>query len=40
MIEGRIIIARTTIAASKLAPSGTLKIFLIPGTSTSIPTKP
>ena len=32
--------ASTIIAASKLAPSGTLKSFLIPGTSTSIPTRP
>ena len=40
IIDGRIIIASTMIAASRLAPSGTLNIFLIPGTSTSMPTRP
>ena len=40
IIEGNIIIASTIIAASRLAPSGTLSSFLMPGTSTSIPTKP
>ena len=40
IIEGRIIIARTIIAASRLAPSGTLNIFLIAGTSTIMPTRP
>ena len=40
IIEGSIIIASTIIAASRLAPSGTLNSFLIPGTSTSMPTRP
>ena len=40
IILGSIIIARTIIAASKLAPSGILNISLIAGTSTSIPTRP
>ena len=40
MIDGSIITASTIIAASRLAPSGTLNSFLIPGTSTSIPTRP
>ena len=40
IIEGSIIIARTIIAARRLAPSGMLNSFLIPGTSTIMPTKP
>ena len=40
MMDGRIITASTIIDASRLAPSGTPKISLIPGTSTSIPTRP
>lgn len=39
-MDGSIITARTIIAASRLAPSGTLKSFLIPGTSMSMPTRP
>ena len=40
IMEGRIIMAKTMMAARRLAPSGTLKIVRIPGTSTSIPTRP
>ena len=40
MIDGSIITARTIIAAKRLAPSGTLNIFLMPGTSTIMPTRP
>ncbi len=40
MIEGRIMIASTMIAASRPEPSGTENTFRIVGTSTSIPTRP
>ena len=40
IIDGRIIIARTIIAAKRLAPSAILNVSLTHGTSTSIPTRP
>ena len=40
MMDGRIMTARTMIAASRLAPSGRWNALRIPGTSTSIPTRP
>ena len=40
IMDGRIIIASTIIAAKRLAPSGTEKILRIPGTRISIPTSP
>ena len=40
MIDGRIMIASTIIAASRLAPSATPNIFRIPGTRISMPTRP
>ena len=40
IMDGRIIIARTIIAARRLAPSGTPKSFLMPGTRISMPTRP
>ena len=40
IIDGRIIIASTIIAARRLAPSGTLKTLRMPGTSTIMPTRP
>ena len=39
-IEGRIIMASTIMAASRVAPEGRLKTFWIRGTSTVIPTRP
>ena len=40
MMDGRIMIASTIMAASRPEPSGIWKIFRIDGTSTSIPTRP
>ena len=40
MIDGRIMTARTRMAASRLAPSATWNTLRMPGTSTSIPTRP
>ena len=40
MMEGRIMMANTMMAASSPEPSGMWKIFRMPGTSTSIPTRP
>ena len=40
IMDGKIIIARTIIAAKRLEPSGRLKTFRIAGTRKSIPTKP
>ena len=40
MMLGRIITASTTMAASRLAPSGIWNSLRMPGTSTSIPTRP
>ena len=40
MMLGRIIMARTMMAASRLAPSGTWKNFRTAGTSISMPTRP
>ena len=40
MIDGRIMIASTMMAASRLAPSARWNTLRMPGTSTSIPTRP
>ena len=40
IIDGKIMIASTIIAARRLAPSGTLNNLRIPGTRISIPTRP
>ena len=40
MMEGSIMTARTRMAASRLAPSGTSKKVRMPGTRTSMPTRP
>ena len=40
MMDGKIMIASTMMAASRLAPSGTWNSFRIPGTSTIMPTRP
>ena len=40
MMEGRIMMASTMMAASRPEPSGMWKILRMPGTSTSMPTRP
>ena len=40
MMDGKIMIANTMMAASKLEPSGTWKMFRMPGTRINMPTKP
>lgn len=40
MMEGRIITARTTIAASRVAPEASWKVLWMAGTSTIMPTRP
>ena len=40
MIDGRIMMANTMMAANRLAPSGRWNVLRMAGTSTSIPTRP